>query len=239
METEESAGPGRGFLLALGVVGILVGILVAAALVVPIQPKLVAKAPPVEQGVASVLMPPNAASVGFSPADITVIVGVNNTIQWTNQDSVAHTVYSSSVPAGAPPFHSGVLSNGDTFRVTLNVTGTYDYYCSIHPTTMKGTIVVKSSTTVIIPAGTTQNQLNFDPSTFTVIIGVNNTVTFVNQDSVPHTVTSLDGHSFNSQSIAPGKSWTFTFDTPGTFAFECTFHPSFMKGTVTVEASTG
>ena len=83
-------------------------------------------------------------SLNYQPANITVLVGVNNTIVWTNQDSTPHTVTSTSVPSQASSFDSGIMSNGDTFRVTLTVPGTYQYYCTLHPDWMKATVVVKS-----------------------------------------------------------------------------------------------
>ncbi len=239
METQTSSKPAKGFLVLLGLGGILLGTLVAAELVVPLQPPFGGGAPPLILGVASVSMPPNAATVNFAPKNITVIIGVNNTIVWTNEDAIVHTVYSSSVPAGATPFHSGFLSQGDTFRVVLNATGVYDYYCSVHPATMRGSVTVKAGFMVMIKPGTVTQQLNYSPSDFTVIVGVNNTVTFVNEDSNKHTVTADDGTSFDSKDIAPGASWTFTFVRVGTFGFHCIYHPTFMRGSVTVLGQTG
>ncbi|MDA4123838.1 MAG: cupredoxin domain-containing protein [Thaumarchaeota archaeon] len=142
METEEPTKPGNGFLWALGIVAILLGALVAAELAIPLQPGLGAggACPSVSSCVA---MPPNAASAGFSSDNITVIVGVNNTVIWTNQDTVAHTVVSTQVPQGASTFASVVLAKGDTFSQSFTTPGVYSYECSIHPLTMKGTVVVK------------------------------------------------------------------------------------------------
>ena len=90
--------------------------------------------------------------------------------------------------------------------------------------------------TVIMPVGVGSNQaLNFSPVKVTVIIGQNNTVTFINKDSAPHTVTADDG-SFNSGNMNPGDSWTFTFTTAGTFTYHCNYH-SWMRGTIVVLAS--
>ena len=71
------------------------------------------------------------------------------------------------------------------------------------------------------------------PSTIRVVIGVNNTVTWVNNDDAPHTVTANNG-AFNSGNLNAGQSWSFTFTTPGTYAYYCSYHP-WMKGTVIVE----
>lgn len=234
METQTSSRPAKGFLVLLGVGGILLGALVGAELAIPLQPPFGGGSPALIIGAASVTMPPNAAAVGFTPRNITVILGVNNTIVWTNEDTIVHTVVSRSVPPGAPTFQSAELSQGGTFKVTLNVTGVYDYYCSIHPGTMTGSVTVKSGLTVVIRSGTANQQLNYSPGSLTVVVGINNTVTFVNEDTTTHTVMSDDGTTFNSKDIAPGSSWTFTFVVVGTFGYHCIYHPTFMKGSITV-----
>ncbi len=111
-------------------------------------------------GTVGVTIPPGTGlnqSLNFSPTTLKVIVGVNNTITWTNRDLVQHTVTSTSVPAGANTFDSGTFSNGGQFSVTLAVPGTYQYHCTIHPGWMQGTIVVVAavSTTTSSSALTT------------------------------------------------------------------------------------
>lgn len=57
-------------------------------------------------------------------------------------------------------------------------------------------------------------------------------VLFVNDDEIGHTVTSAD-RSFDSNDIAGGKSWQYTFAHSGTYAYVCVYHP-WMKGNITV-----
>lgn len=87
-------------------------------------------------------------SLNFEPVEITIVVDVNNTVVWMDQDaSASHTVAALSVPPGAVKFDSGtskLLQQGSTFAVTLTVAGTYTYDCSLHPAWMKGTIIVKA-----------------------------------------------------------------------------------------------
>jgi plastocyanin len=148
LETSPEAKTPRGLLIALGVISVLVLVGIGASLAVPLQPSLAGgAATTVAAGSASVFMPVNAAQVGFSPRNITVVLGVNNTVTWTNRDSIIHTVYSKSVPVGSSSFRSAYISPGNTFMITLNVTGIYDYYCSIHPATMTGSIKVVSAPT--------------------------------------------------------------------------------------------
>jgi plastocyanin len=76
---------------------------------------------------------------GYTPDVITVVIGKNNTVFWTNSDSAAHTVTSDS----AGVFDSGTLNPGGTFQWTFTAPGTFTYHCSFHPW-MQGTIVVKA-----------------------------------------------------------------------------------------------
>ena len=74
------------------------------------------------------------------------------------------------------------------------------------------------------------SSFSFQPATITVDAGT--TVTWVNKDSVPHSATSDNG-AFDTGTFANGESRSFTFTTPGTYAYHCVIHPS-MHGTVQV-----
>jgi len=71
---------------------------------------------------------------GFDPGNNLVPPGT--TLTWTNTGQVAHTVTSDD-----GVFGSDLLSNGDTFSVTLSQPGTYWYFCRPHPF-MRARIVV-------------------------------------------------------------------------------------------------
>jgi plastocyanin len=95
----------------------------------------------------------------FDPVTITVKAG--ETVTWVNESDEAHTVtaYGDEIPEEASYFASGgassedeardslsegLLEAGDTFEVTLDQPGTYEYYCIPHESSgMKGTIVVE------------------------------------------------------------------------------------------------
>ena len=81
-------------------------------------------------------------ALNFSPDNITVVIGVNNTITWINSDTITHTVTSQSVPPGASIFDSGPMNAGAKFTWTFTVPGTYRYDCTLHPSWMKGTVIV-------------------------------------------------------------------------------------------------
>jgi len=76
----------------------------------------------------------------------------------------------------------------------------------------------------------------FSPATLTIKAGT--TVTWKNTTAVAHTVTSDDGKSFDSGTSNPiaaqSGTFSFTFGTPGTFAYHCEIHP-FMKAKIIVQ----
>jgi plastocyanin len=75
----------------------------------------------------------------------------------------------------------------------------------------------------------------FVPTLVGVQVGA--TVTWTNTGNEPHTVTA-DNSSFSSGRLAPGESFSHTFDTIGSFTYRCRIHPS-MTGTVVVTAAGG
>ena len=73
----------------------------------------------------------------------------------------------------------------------------------------------------------------FQPATLTVTAG--DTVTWNNTDAVSHTSTSDTG-VWDSKPIPSGGTFSFRFDTPGTFTYHCAIHPQ-MHGTIVVLAA--
>ena len=72
----------------------------------------------------------------FSPNTLTLSVG--GTVIWTNHDKVPHVVSSADNQFKKSP----LLKTGQSFSHTFATTGTYSYFCSIHPR-MTGKIIVK------------------------------------------------------------------------------------------------
>jgi plastocyanin len=70
----------------------------------------------------------------------------------------------------------------------------------------------------------------FQPTTVTV--GAGSSVTWINQDGEPHTVTS-DAGLFRSGALDTNESFSFKFEKPGTYHYVCSIHPR-MIGTVVV-----
>src|SRR5215213_6716273 len=64
-------------------------------------------------------------------------------------------------------------------------------------------------------------------------IAAGDTVTWTNQDEVPHTATGVDRDVLQSGTITPGTSFSQDFPEGGEFEFFCEFHPN-MTGTIVV-----
>ena len=77
-------------------------------------------------------------------------------------------------------------------------------------------------------------DFSYQPDTLTVAAGT--TVTWTNDGTVPHTVTS-NQRTFDSGDIAPGGTFSYTFDQPGSYPYHCTLHPS-MQGQIEVTSET-
>src|SRR5262245_45402399 len=82
----------------------------------------------------------------------------------------------------------------------------------------------------IVANSSTLTTTAYSPNPVTISVG--GTITWTNNDSTTHTATANDA-SFDSGSIAPGRTFSGTFWTAGSFAYKCTLHPG-MVGTITV-----
>jgi len=76
----------------------------------------------------------------YSPADVTINAG--DTVHWMNVDTAAHTVTGGS-PGDGPSgvFDSSLVMADAVYAFTFDETGSYDYFCMVHPW-MVGTVTV-------------------------------------------------------------------------------------------------
>ena len=170
------------------------------------------------------------------------IVPQGHVIEWTNVDSVAHTVTSAS--DFGETFDSSLLGAGEVYTLDTNdlASGEYEYLCIVHPW-MVASIVIEAPakpTTVSIPMGAAipdDDQLYYDPTVLDITSGT--TVLWDNVDNTMHTATSgtpedgADG-AFDSDIISAGDTFEFTFNDAGSYDYYCILHP-WMVGTVNVE----
>lgn len=67
------------------------------------------------------------------------------------------------------------------------------------------------------------DNFSFGPMTMTVATGT--TVTWTNNDDVPHTVVSDDKTTFRSRALDTGEHFSYTFSKPGKYSYFCSVHP--------------
>ncbi len=90
------------------------------------------------------------------------------------------------------------------------------------------------NTLLIPPAGAydpANADIAYSPQAMSVAVGT--TVTWINEDSVFHTITSGSNNGttvtpngeFDSGEVQTGETDAHTFDTPGTFDYYCNPHP--------------
>lgn len=163
-------------------------------------------------------------------------------IEWTNADSVAHTV-TSAVDFGET-FDSSLMDAGDVFTLDTNnlEVGEYEYMCIVHPWMVASLVIeaAKEPTKVTIPEGAAipeDGKIYYDPNVIDVTVGT--TVVWDNADNTMHTATSgspdtgADG-VFDSDILSAGDTFEFTFTDAGNYDYYCILHP-WMIGTVNVE----
>lgn len=73
-------------------------------------------------------------------------------------------------------------------------------------------------------------NFTFEPANLTIAAG--DSVTFVNEDSAPHTATA-DSGAFDTGRLRQGQSATLTFNGGGSFPYFCAVHPR-MRANLTV-----
>ena len=75
---------------------------------------------------------------------------------------------------------------------------------------------------------------NFTPASLTINAG--DTVTWTNKGRNPHDVTSDNGSFTSPRRMMNGATFSFTFNTPGTYNYSCTIH-SGQNGTIIVQGA--
>ncbi|MDD5396458.1 MAG: cupredoxin domain-containing protein [Candidatus Moranbacteria bacterium] len=113
---------------------------------------------------------------------------------------------------------------------TLFLSGCSLYGSSSQPATVPaGNNNQSQSATPVTDNAVNIQNFAFSPATLTVKKGA--TVTWTNNDSAPHQIKSA---TFNSSVLSKGQSFSFTFNSVGTFDYSCAIHPM-MTGKIIVE----
>ena len=81
--------------------------------------------------------------VDFVLQDLTIEVGTN--VIWINLDVSSHTATSGQPDNITGIWNSGPLATGSSFSFAFNQTGTFRYFCTIHPSFMQASVTVVES----------------------------------------------------------------------------------------------
>ena len=88
---------------------------------------------------------------------------------------------------------------------------------------------------IAAPAPVTVKISNFTFAAPAITVPPGTTVTWINDDDIPHTVVA-DDKAFKSKVLDTGDRFAFTFTTAGRYGYFCSIHPH-MTGVVVVKAS--
>ena len=190
--------------------------------------------------------PPAAGDIqiidfAFSPTAFSVAPG--SSVRWVNAG-----VKPPTVTANDGSFDSGLMAKGIAYSHTFSTSGSYQYYCDLHPD-MVGTITVGTGTGGAAPTATptatpappppavpgSVQIIDYDYSPKELSVAPGASVRFLNVGAKKHTVTATDG-SFDSGLMSAGDAYSHTFNSAGSFQYYCDLHPD-MVGTVTVSDS--
>jgi|SRR5208337_304489 len=161
MSEHEEMKANRPAVAVLCLAGILLAISITSVLLVPgLQPRYVAAPPPgtgpsglggpgpqALPGAQVFIVAPSGAGISeinFAPANIVLIIGVNNTLVMKNADTADHTLTSN--PGDTFSFDTGDISGlSSSSPIVFTTPGVYPYHCQFHPAYMHGTITVLAS----------------------------------------------------------------------------------------------
>ena len=96
---------------------------------------------------ADVIIPIKVSRPGCDVEDIcyippNIVVEKGKSVTWLNEDSSFHSVTSGFYPEPSGLFDSGHLDPYQSYTLSFNEYGTYDYFCTLHPW-MKAQVIVE------------------------------------------------------------------------------------------------
>ena len=94
-----------------------------------------------------VIMPTKVSRPGCEASDncyvpSIIVIEKGKQVTWVNEDSAFHSVTSGFYDAPTELFDSGYLDPFESYTLTFDETGIYDYHCTLHPW-MEGQVIVE------------------------------------------------------------------------------------------------
>jgi len=96
---------------------------------------------------ADVIMPTKVSRPGCEETDrcyipSQIVIEKGKQVIWVNEDSAFHSITSGFYDAPTDLFDSGHLDPFESYALTFDETGIYDYHCTLHPW-MEGQVIVE------------------------------------------------------------------------------------------------
>ena len=99
------------------------------------------------ENLVTVIMPTKSSRPGcdetntcYIPSKISIRQG--ESVTWLNEDAAFHSVTSGTYENPNGMFDSGYLDPNESFSIKFEESGTFDYFCTLHPW-MKGKVIVE------------------------------------------------------------------------------------------------
>ena len=94
-----------------------------------------------------VIMPTKVSRPGCEETDrcyipSVIVIDSGKQVTWVNQDSAFHSVTSGFYGDPTELFDSGHMDPFESYTLTFDDVGTFDYFCTLHPW-MKGQVIVE------------------------------------------------------------------------------------------------
>lgn len=217
----------------------------------------------VEERLEVLEQPVVAEQVAFQAREIRLPADKPVGLRFENRDAgIPHNVAFYTTPEAKESLFLGALFPGvetRIYEIPPLPAGAYFFRCDVHPQQMTGTVIAGEGKGGPPPPPTTGSpsptaappgpridliarNIAFDKAELTFPARAQITITFKNEDPVPHNWALYADTTFTPPSLFPGEIFTgpgerkyvFTSpDTPGTYAFKCDVHAN-MTGTATV-----
>ena len=194
--------------------------------------------------------PVGAAETGFESDAVQAPAGVPFEIEFDNQDTQPHNVFIATEEGGENLFEGSTVTGPvvTTYQVEEPLeAGSYFFFCSVHPTTMTGTLEA-------VPGGeeggegggitVAAQELAFEPTEFELPADEPTTITFDDRDDVgtfgQHNLSIYEDEAYTAAlftgPLVDGPA-VVPLELPalpeGSYPFRCDIHAQ-MVGTVTV-----
>ena len=132
-------------IITIGVIGVVILVTIAFSFSNNSIEENVEETDLIIQG--DVIMPTKVSRPGCEENDrcyipSLIVIEKGKQVTWVNEDSAFHSITSGYYDTPTDLFDSGHLDPFESYTLTFDEAGTYDYFCTLHPW-MKGQVIVE------------------------------------------------------------------------------------------------